>query len=221
MKSVEWPGVLLARKSFNPEYVAERDRLADVAKRGDWPAMFAILDGAIESFTPGANDWRVGGASWYSPLHQVAWLGAPTDVAQGLVDRGAWRTLREASGHRPLDLATSRGHDHLREVLAPTFSQPIGADDLAAMSERLAELVTSAAREVVDEGTNIRHLDVTGIAESGASVWFPIPGMYGGFAVELYRNRLHVESWSRVIGGSGRAYVITPTRTTLVDEGFV
>jgi len=49
----------------------------------------------------------------------------------------------------------------------------------------------------------------------------PDPGVYGGFSVELYKGRLHVESWSRVVGGSGRAWVITADRTTLIDEGFV
>lgn len=55
--------------------------------------------------------------------------------------------------------------------------------------------------------------------------WFPVPGMYGGFAYELTnedgRLTLTVESWCRICGGSGQRHVITPDSTELVAEGFV
>ena len=74
---------------------------------------------------------------------------------------------------------------------------------------------------MLDPALRIRHVDVAALAETGEEFGFPIPGMYGGFSIALFKSRLHVESWSRVVGGSGRAYVITAERTTLVDEGFV
>ena len=55
--------------------------------------------------------------------------------------------------------------------------------------------------------------------------WFPVPGMYGGFAYSLSiageEPTLTVESWCRVVEGSGQRHVITPDRTELVEEGFV
>ena len=49
--------------------------------------------------------------------------------------------------------------------------------------------------------------------------------MYGGFAYSLSiageEPTLTVESWCRVVGGSGQRHVITPDRTELVEEGFV
>lgn len=55
--------------------------------------------------------------------------------------------------------------------------------------------------------------------------WFPVPGMYGGFAYELTEGAdgltLTVESWCRVVGGSGQRHIITPDSTELVEVGFV
>src|SRR5699024_2785191 len=58
-------------------------------------------------------------------------------------------------------------------------------------------------------------------AEPGALRWFrahraaahgadglpvaPSPGLYGGFSLSAYRDRLHLESWSRVVGRAGHA----------------
>ncbi|GAA3213081.1 hypothetical protein GCM10017690_25900 [Microbacterium terregens] len=103
----------------------------------------------------------------------------------------------------------------------PIYNVALSADDAVAMSRRLAVLVEEAVGEVLEPRVEIRHLDVLCLAERDDEVWFPIPGMYGGFVVKLVKQRLHVESWSRVVRGSGRAYVITADRTTLVDEGFV
>jgi len=217
--SIEWLGVLVSRDAYNTELVAARDRLADSARAGDWDAVLRVLDEGL--LRPGANDGRVEGTSWFGPLHQAAWLGAPEEVVQALIARGAWRSLRDAEGRRPVDIARERGHGALVEALTPVYTVPLRAEDAEAMGGRLADLVAEAAARVVEPGTPIRHLDVRCLAERGDAVWFPIPGMYGGFAVELHKGRLHVESWSRVVGGSGRAWVITADRTTLIDEGFV
>jgi hypothetical protein len=56
---------------------------------------------------------------------------------------------------------------------------------------------------------------------AGERVWFPVPEMYGGFSVRLMRGYLYVESWIRVVGGSGQAHVITHEGAVLVEEGFV
>ena len=56
-------------------------------------------------------------------------------------------------------------------------------------------------------------------------VWFAVPGMYGGFSYRLEKAgvepKLITESWSRVVDGSGQRHEITPTRSRLVEEGFV
>lgn len=65
--------------------------------------------------------------------------------------------------------------------------------------------------------------DAAGTAAEPA--WFPVRGMYGGFAYWLdWQTRepeLHSQSWSRVIAGSGQYHVITSKEIRLIDEGFV
>jgi len=58
-----------------------------------------------------------------------------------------------------------------------------------------------------------------------AEMWFPVPGMYGGFSYRLESfevdANLVAESWSRVAGGSGQRHQITSKVSQLVAEGFV
>ncbi len=52
-------------------------------------------------------------------------------------------------------------------------------------------------------------------------IWFPVPGMHGGFNIHLRDGYLDVASWCRVVGFSGQRHVITEEGTTLVEQGFV
>ena len=59
----------------------------------------------------------------------------------------------------------------------------------------------------------------------GHKEWFPVPGMYGGFAYWFSSEECGVtlitESWCRVVGGSGQRHEITSKGSKLADEGFV
>jgi len=54
--------------------------------------------------------------------------------------------------------------------------------------------------------------------------WFDVDGMYGGFSYYFLSRKapakLIVESWSRIIGGSGQRHLITQNSTELVEAGF-
>ena len=56
-------------------------------------------------------------------------------------------------------------------------------------------------------------------------LWYPVPGMYGGFKYKLSERNgkplLTTSSWWRVIGGSGQRHEITTDGCVLVEEGFV
>jgi hypothetical protein len=103
-----------------------RQRLADCAKRYDWPGVFAVLDAAPELI----NSTRPEGRSWYAPLHQAALAGAPADVVERLVERGAWRGLRTAAGERPVDIARRGKHAHLVDMLEPPRLTEVPAETL-------------------------------------------------------------------------------------------
>lgn len=214
--SAQWPGVVDVGE-LKESYVEGIDRLADAAKVGNWSAVFALLD---DDSPLSGNQWRISGTSWFTPLHQAAWLGAPVGVVEQLIELGAWRSLRNAEGDRPIDIAEKRGHHHLAEVLA--MPQPSDRDQkkfatwdqhlAALMAERTQRLPPVRFRPVPTEVIALEQLD---------TLWFGYPGMYGGFSMSIHQGRLCVESWSRVVGGSGQAHVITESGCVLVEEGFV
>lgn len=104
-----WNGVLLERDQCSPDLVRAGDWLADAAKAGDWEAVWAALDQEAQSGVLDVNQWRPGGRSWFTPLHQAAWLGAPGEVVDELLRRGAWKSITDSAGRRPVDIARERG----------------------------------------------------------------------------------------------------------------
>ena len=220
-----WNGVLLDRSDYSTGSVHSGDRLADAAKSGDWATVWAALDQGAQSGID-VNQWRPGGTAWFSPLHQAAWQGAPVEVVGELLRRGAWTSITDSAGRRPVDMARERGHLGLVDTLEPTFER-VGRpqhDVVGSLNHRLAELIEDVARPALrSRGRRVRHPDVLLMFEDAGPdrIWFPIPGMAGGFSIELHNRRLHVESWCRVVAGSGLYHVITEDRTVLVEEGFV
>ncbi|HPX37428.1 MAG TPA: ankyrin repeat domain-containing protein [Mycobacterium sp.] len=217
--------------------VAEaRHRLANAARAGDWPAVFALLD------EPGAmvdvNSWRAGGTAWFTPLHQAAWHGAPVSVAAELVARGALRTLTDARGRTAHDVRLARdakerkaknhsaeSHLALRSFLSPPPS-PLDPGRLQILQRNLDAVIDGRIRGVLYNGrdprTVLRYPPVGILHEvPGNRLWFPVPQMHGGFDIALHAGYLEVRSWCRIVGGSGQSHVITADGATLVDSGFV
>ncbi len=211
-----WDGVLGPMR-LQPGHALQRQTLADAARDGNWPLVLGMLQ---NDKTLSANHWRPGGKSLYTPLHQAAWHGAPLEVVDALVKRGAWRTLRTAKGDTALDIARDKGHRHLTEMLTPKTPP---RDDLLVidwLDLQLAELVEGRIPPELD--IELRHPACSVLTEIPTkSLWYPVPGMYGGFSIRLRENHLFVKSWSRVVGGSGEAHVITQEGRFLVDRGFV
>ena len=222
--SNNWPGVLDSGL-LKDEAVARNHRLADAAKAGRWPDVFEVLD------LPwvGPNSWRVGGSSWFAPLHQAAWHGAPAGVVSSLLERGALRSLPTHDGRTAYDVAAERGNDSLLELLRPEPA-PLTRERISALDAHLASVIDG--RLTLPGGIaesyerplreSLRYPPVALLHEvDGQQVWFGVPGMYGGFSIALQRGYLYVESWIRVVGGSGQAHVITHEGAVLVEEGFV
>ena len=214
--TAEWPGSL-DPDVLNPSYVGRAHRLADAAKVGRWAMVVELLE---SDSAPNPNHWRIGGDSWFTPLHQAAWLGAPVDVIERLIRCGAWRSLRTADGARAVDLAQKCGHLHLLETLAAPEPSEHAQRMFTAWDHHLSGLIAERTRTL--EPVRFRPVPTEVIVmEKLESLWVPYPGMYGGFTMSVHRNRLIVESWSRVVGGSGQAHVITEGGCVLVEEGFV
>ena len=223
--SLPWPGVL-DPGLLKDEVVARNHRLADAAKAARWTEVFELLQ--LEWVS--VNQWRVGGPSWFTPLHQAAWHGASDSVVTGLIERGALRSLRARDGQTPYDIAVSSGHTQLLDVLAPVRTR-LTPERAAALDTGLTSVIDGRLRlpggiaesygKPLEDCLRYPPVDVLGECPEHR-LWFAVPGMYGGFSIELMKDSyLYVESWIRVVGDSGQAHVITHGGVTLVDEGFV
>lgn len=98
-------------------------------------------------------------------------------------------------------------------------------DDLRAIEERFHALIRERCGDLT-KGLELPKLDASTVMPPDVQTYFPVPGFYGGFSYSIQRgndNHLEMvtESWCRVYGGSGQRHIITPQKTTLVEEGFV
>jgi hypothetical protein len=79
-------------------------------------------------------------------------------------------------------------------------------------------------RQLPDHGLRLPELEPL-LELDRPHMWFPVPGMYGGFSYWLEADgveaKLVSKSWCRVVEGSGQRHEITPAGSRLVEEGFV
>jgi hypothetical protein len=215
-----WDGITRA-ETVGENSAAVRQDLADAARNYDWPRVIAILAEHQEL----VNSTRPDGPSLYAPLHQAAHGGAPTEIVLRLIGLGAWRTLQNARGERPIDIAERRGHSHLLTVLTPEIKRRVPLGVLLKIQEHFHAVIQGRAKNEVQQHA-LRLPELEPLLEfDDLRVWFAVPGMYGGFRyrleVEGVEAKLVSESWSRVVQGSGERHEITSAGSKLVEKGFV
>jgi hypothetical protein len=94
----------------------------------------------------------------------------------------------------------------------------------ASVESRFHDLIRLRAREFGLVCPEVLPTLDSVSTEEAEPEWFPLPGMYGGFAYWLAdpsTGRLMVSSWSRVLGGSGQRHEVLATGFRLLDDGFV
>lgn len=190
--------------TFQQPYVDAAHAVADAAREYQWARLLDLLKRDPQRINAG----RLGGSSGYAPLHQAAHGGAPTEVVQALLGLGALRTLRTTAGERAVEIARQRGHHRLLEVLTPKPSLNVAADKLTAVEAGVHQVIRD--REDIQHllnGADLRLPPLELLTETpGNDLWFPVPGMYGGFHLQLGQVADEpiciVDSWIRVVGGS-------------------
>jgi hypothetical protein len=215
-----WDGVV-SSAVLNESEVRIRDSLAEASKSYDWNRVFSVLrdDETL------VNTTRPGGSSLFAPLHQAAHGGATAEVVARLIRIGAWRTLQNARGERALDVAQRQGHSHLLHALSPEMKRRVPLGVLLKIQQHFHAVIRERADELKTEhGLRLPELEPL-LEFDRIQIWFPIPGMYGGFAYKLETEgveaKIVTKSWSRVIEGSGQRHEITSAGSRLVDEGLV
>lgn len=220
MGTVVWDGIV-GDDVLHEDAAKVRHQLADAAKNFEWGRLTAMLREQRDL----VNTTRPGGTSLFAPLHQAAYGGAPISVVEELLQLGAWRTLQNARGERPIDVAERRGHRHLLGVLEPRLLRHVPSGVLLKVQEHFHAVIQGRAPEQT-RGRSLRLPELEPLLElEPGEVWFAVPGMTGGFAYDLrsigVEAMLETESWSRVVGGSGQRHEITSAGSRLVEEGFV
>ena len=215
-----WDGITQS-ENLNEDAANTRIALADAAKSYKWPTVFELLS----KYGEFVNSCRPGGKSLYAPLHQAAYAGAPADIVHRLLELGAWRTLQNARGERAVDVAERKGHHQLRETLEPVLKHQVPIGVLLKIQSHFHEVIRGRIdRELPNHGLRLPELEPL-LELDRPQMWFPVPGMYGGFSYCLELTgadaKLVAESWSRVVGGSGQRHEITTYGSRLVEEGFV
>ncbi len=202
-------------ESANEFVTATLSALADAAEADNWPRVLEILakDGAF------INCCRLGGTSLFAPLHHAAHAGVPVEVVQCLIECGAWRSLRDARGERPVDIAERMGHRHLSGILQPQFKKQVPLDVLLKIQSHFHAVIRAQIRT-----DGLRLPDLEPMLELDPPMFFPVHGMFGGFNYCLEaigaEAKLVSESWSRVVDGAGKRHEITSEGSRLVAEGL-
>ncbi len=219
---MEWDGITRG-DGYKPEFARMRHKLADAARDYKWSLVLRYL----KEWPWMINGFRPGGRAWYTPLHQAAHGGAPVKVAQELIELGAWRTLRTRDGETAVDIARRQSQRGLINILTPTYEIRLRDAERRAMQKNLHQVIHEVTAEYDDlaRKQELRLPELEVLLETGEEFWFPVPGMYGGFCYGLDPDRDHhvlvVESWSRVVGGSGQRHEVTADGYELTDRGFV
>lgn len=218
--SIDWDG-LTQPETIHGASLQLRVELADASKAGRWNRVLSLLEGDAAL----VNASRPGGTSLFAPLHQAAYGGASEMVVQRLLDAGAWRTLQNSRGERAVDVAQRRGHTHLFQLLEPVIKHRVPIGILLKVQANFHEVIRGRAGDLVQQH-QLRLPELAPLLElDAAAMWFPVPGMYGGFRYRLeafgVQPKLVAESWCRVEGGSGQRHEITSVGSQLVAQGFV
>ena len=218
--SIKWDGITKSA-TLQKDEVKIRHRLADAAKIYDWQKTLEILNQRSDLI----NVTRPDGQAFYTPLHQATHGNAPVKVVQEMIGMGAWRTLKNANGERPVDIAIAKKHQHLVRLLEPVYKTKVSLNILQKIQQLFHATILSRAKDLIEKSA-LRLPEIEPLLEiNQPQMWFPVPGMYGGFNYWLDSEgneaKLISESWCRVVGGSGQRHEITSNESRLVDEGFI
>lgn len=149
------------------------------AAESDWNALIEMVTAET------INAWELDHPPYNAPLHFAAQNGAPENVVKQLIELGAWRTLRNADGLRPLELAQQNGRSHLVGLLEPVYLHDVPLDMLDQVKAQFHIVIHERVVFLVEEH-DLRLPQLQPLLEKPDKAgFFGVPGMYGGFGYWL------------------------------------
>lgn len=194
-----WPCVVSRGYVIDSEF-QEGSFLADYAKRGLWDKVLQMLH--PDNHLINVNQFWPGDGTLSTVLHRAAELDAPENVVQGLLDRGALRSLRNAEGFTAYEIAVNAGRTPSRMQLLEPAPSPFGAEELARLDAIVADVIDPYIQPLFgshDLRRILRYPSVEVLHEPpGQELWMQVPRMMGGFRIALRDS--HIE----LLGGCRR-----------------
>ncbi|WP_170133587.1 ankyrin repeat domain-containing protein [Undibacterium pigrum] len=209
MFSHSWDGVTQS-STLRHGWDNNRKRWAAAVQTANWKQVITLLNRGANP-----NDWQLSGATKNTPLHWAAEAAAPIEVVQAMLDLGAWRTIKNAAGERPVDIARRYGHAHLFDLLEPVILHPYPIRDMEIIQEHFWHFLQRMSSMKIHQ---LRCPELSILMElQEPQMSFRIPGMYGGenykLDTESSHARLVIESYSSMASSGGSA----PRREITVD----
>jgi hypothetical protein len=220
-----WPCVVNRGYMMDTEF-QEGSFLADYAKKGRWDKVLSMLH--PDNHLINVNQSSPGDGSGSTVLHRAAELGAPDDVVEALLQRGALRSLRNAAGLTPHETAEAGGQPPSTLKLLRPEPSPFDIKELSRLDASVADVIDSYVQKLFgshDLRKILRYPPVEVLHEPpGQELWMQVPLMMGGFRITL-RDR-HVQ----LLGGYRRSdddgevhvtthgFVVTPQGSEWVSE---
>ncbi|MCH8620473.1 ankyrin repeat domain-containing protein [Undibacterium sp. TS12] len=173
-----------------------------------WDQVFDLLGKGANP-----NDWQLSGASFNTPLHWAAEAAAPLEIVHEMLNMGAWRSITNAGGERPLDIARRYGHIHLINLLEPVFLHSYSSVEMNCIQIHFHQLMQKSS--LVNQNHHpLRLPELRPMLELAMPrMHFRIPGMYGGYTYWLDTTRDHaaliVENRSSMMNGPIPRWEIT------------
>lgn len=216
--SRKWDGALTVQ-GMNGELIRQRNEIARAVAVNDWVATLPILTENQELVNAALRKGR----SWSTLLHWATAIDAPKEFVLELTRLGAFRTVCDPAGKRAVDIVADKRRSTLIGILEPELQLCVCPEYLLCMQELFHGLVRAAMiRYHVTVPLRLPQLSI--LTETrGNHIWFPVPGMAGGFSFWLEKQEnsyvLISESWSRIWAGSMR-HRITPVEVILLECDF-
>lgn len=187
-----WPGIVDRATMTDTEFDKGCD-LDEFARAGDWEAVFALLDARHPLVH--VNQTRPTSVSQSTVLHIAAEGRAPVYVVQALLDRGAFRSLRNANDQTAYQVARSSRSSAVALLLEPLPS-PLTGEQQRILDGNVAGVIDNWIQPLFSTrslGGILRYPPVGVLHESeGQELWADVPWMSGGFRLVLRPNYLEL-----------------------------
>ncbi|XP_057313772.1 uncharacterized protein LOC130655086 [Hydractinia symbiolongicarpus] len=162
-------------------------------------------------------------------LHHAAFYYAPISVLEEIKAKKFVMSLKDAEGHMAIDHVKSTASPSYKNLFKPRFKiENIDLKKLNKIEKTFHGVINSRVEDLVNEH-NLILPTISVLLEKAVKTeefWFAVPGMFGGFTIELKYNdemtdveAVNTTSWCRAAAGSCETYLCTENNVTLEDTG--